>query len=379
MTSVAIIHNHPIHYQHLLFRELGQRGMDFEVLFLAASSAVRMQSPLPDNGEYRYSIGHQGSYETCPRVKSSEFIWRSLNRLKPGVVILCGWADAALWSGWAWAELHGARRILWAESNAFDHRRREWKELPKRLFIGRCDAAHVYGTASREYLEQLGMGTEKIRIGRAIVNTALFQNRPERIPTRSRPLRLLYCGRLSEEKNVAFLLRALAGVQQSPKSPRLTLTIVGHGPSEESLRILVQELGLTKIVEFVGSVPQPELPAIFQKSDVLVLPSTSEPWGLVVNEAMVSGLPVAVSSRCGCVADLVRPETGWSFSPSDIVELTRLLTEIVETPTSVLDRMGRAGRLLAEQYSPQRCATDVLKMVNDLVPAGGRDPLLVSH
>jgi hypothetical protein len=77
MAPVAIIHNHPAHYQHLLFCELAQKGLDFEVLFLAASSGARIQAPLPTDREYLYSIGHMGSYETAPRQKTSQFVRRS--------------------------------------------------------------------------------------------------------------------------------------------------------------------------------------------------------------------------------------------------------------------------------------------------------------
>src|SRR5215469_10363810 len=98
MASVAIIHNHPIHYQHLLFCELAKKGLDFEVLFLASSSSARMHAPLPAKGEYSYSIGHAGPYETAKPMGTSRFVWRSLNRLRPAVVILCGWADAAMWA-----------------------------------------------------------------------------------------------------------------------------------------------------------------------------------------------------------------------------------------------------------------------------------------
>jgi hypothetical protein len=70
----AIIHNHPIHYKHLLFSELAKNGLDFEVLFMAASSGQRIERPLPRNGEYRYRFGWDGPYEDAPAI----FIRRAL-------------------------------------------------------------------------------------------------------------------------------------------------------------------------------------------------------------------------------------------------------------------------------------------------------------
>jgi glycosyltransferase involved in cell wall biosynthesis len=373
MASVAIIHNHPIHYQHLLFCELARRQLDFEVLFLAASSGVRMQAPLPANGEYPYSIGHTGSYETAPTIGTGRFVWHSLNRIRPAVVILCGWADAAMWTGWLWAERHGAARILWAESNSFDHQRWVWRELPKRLFVRRCNAAHVYGTSSRAYVEHLGMAGDRIYTKRAIANTALFLNYRSPEARQSGPIRLLFCGRLAPEKNLAMLLRAFAGLEQSVEAPRMLLRLVGHGPLEAELRGLARELKIEKLVEFYGSASQTDLPAIYCESDILILPSTSEPWGLVVNEAMLSRLPVAVSTNCGCVADLVNSRTGWTFSPYDERELTKLLARIATTPRRELEQMGRAGYSLASEYSPENCALAVIKMANGLTQSLDRD------
>jgi len=371
MTSVAIIHNHPIHYQHLLFTELARRGMVFEVLFTAASSGARIGG-LSETSEYRHSIGHTGPYEGAPKIATAHFVWKALNRLRPEVVIISGYADIAAWTGWLWAEVNRSNRILWSESNEFDHPRQTWREIPKRFFLSRCDLAHVYGTSGREYLEMLGMPRKKIGTKRAVVNTELFLDGKHTPDAKTGPIRLLYCGRLSPEKNVAMLLRAFAGLRQKADSPRTTLKIVGHGPQADALRKMSVDLGIDRIVQFAGFATQAALQQILVDSDVLVLPSKSEPWGLVVNEAMLSGLAVAVSDRCGCVADLVSHETGWTFSPDNEAEVTSLLDRIADTPREILEEMGRAGRSIAAEYSPENCAKAVEAMVNSLphIPSG---------
>jgi glycosyltransferase involved in cell wall biosynthesis len=363
MASIAIIHNHPIHYQHLLFCELAKRGLDFEVLFVAAFSGSRVEAPLPTRSEYSFSIGHAGSYEAARRDETAHFVWKALNRIRPVLVVISGYSDAAAWTAWLWSSLYQAKKILWAESNTFDHPRKVWRELPKRIFIKGCDFAHVYGTSSREYVEKLGMPRDRIQTKRAIANTVLFLNASDAKTEDPKAIRLLYCGRLSPEKNLAFLMRAFARLNQDVESPRLLLTIVGYGPLEHSLRDLAKELGISEIVDFAGGRHQADLPLIFRNFDALILPSISEPWGLVVNEAMLSGLAVAVSERCGCAADLVRPENGWIFSPEHEVALTALLEKIANTPRGVLKRMGQFGRSIAAEYSPENCAKAVIEMV----------------
>jgi glycosyltransferase involved in cell wall biosynthesis len=88
--------------------------------------------------------------------------------------------------------------------------------------------------------------------------------------------------------------------------------------------------------------------------DVLVLPSTYEPYGLVVLEGMFVGLPAAVSRRCGCVADLITNETGWSFDPHSTHELTRAFSDIDRLSDEDLKGRVEAARRHAATYSTGR-------------------------
>ena len=364
---VAIIHNHPIHYKHLLFCELAKQGLDFEVLFTGASSGNRIERPLPKNGEYHYRLGWDGPYEGAPAIHTARFVWRTLCELRPRAVIISGYYDVAAWTAWLWARRHKAGTILWAESNEFDYPRRAWRELPKKVFVSRCDLAHVYGESNLEYVRKLGMAPDRVFIKRAVADTERFLTDGGAESPKPRYKVLLYVGRFSPEKNLACLLRAFRGVQQDPENPRMVLDLVGYGPLEDELRGLAKALGISPLVRFRGKFPQAELPAIYRSADAFILPSLREAWGLVVNEAMLSGLPVLVSTQCGCASDLARPETGWRFSPWDEAGLTGLLKEIAEAPREALAEKGRAARKLAADYSPRNCAVIVTETVRRLV------------
>jgi glycosyltransferase involved in cell wall biosynthesis len=367
MVNVAIIHNHPIHYKHLVFGELAKQGLDFEVLFTGASSGQRIERPLPKNGEYRYRIGWDGPYEDAAAKHTARYVWRSLSELRPRAVIISGYYDVAAWTAWLWAEQQKAGKILWAESNEFDHPRRAWKELPKKLFVSRCDIAHVYGKTNRDYIRKLGMPEGRIFVRRAVADTERFLAHDSAESPKPSYKVLLFVGRFSQEKNLSFLLRAFGKLSQNPENPRMLLDLVGYGPLEAELRRLAEELDISPLVRFRGKFPQAELPAMYRSADALVLPSVSEPWGLVVNEAMLCGLPVLVSTQCGCAADLARPETGWPFSPWDEGGLASLLEKIAETPREALAEKGRAARKLAAEYSPQNCAAIVADTVRELI------------
>jgi glycosyltransferase involved in cell wall biosynthesis len=382
MRKVAIVHNIPIHYKHLLFTELAREGLDFEVLFTAAGSSARRERIHLQQALYRHRIGYAGPYEQAGLFGMVKRTWASLNQLDPEAVIISGWADAPAWTACIWAGMHRKKRILWSESNSFDHPRRAWKERIKKWFVSRFDGAHVYGTHSRDYVRELGMPVEEIWVKRAVVNTELYLTDVVAGPPqlRSGPRTLLYAGRLSPEKNLFRLIRAFGQFVERRGTDRLILALVGYGPLEMPLKALVSELGLGDLVQFWGAAEQESLPGLYGKADVLILPSTSEAWGLVALEAMCCALPVALSDRCGCAVDVVNPETGWMFSPFDEDAITRVLEQISETPRKELQKMGVAARRLVSDYSPKQCARIVVSSiaqvlnskVEDLVrPIGG--------
>ena len=134
------------------------------------------------------------------------------------------------------------------------------------------------------------------------------------IPEKS--LVILYCGRLSEEKNLYNLVRAYHQIDDERKS----LIFVGDGRLRQSLQDYVDELG-AESVYFFGFKNRTEIPKFYAMSDVLVLPSVRETWGIVVNEAMCFGLPVIVSNQVGAGIDLVADgENGYRVN-TDVASL----------------------------------------------------------
>jgi glycosyltransferase involved in cell wall biosynthesis len=374
MPTAAIVHNHPIHYKNLLFQELQRRELSFEVLFVASGSHNRLETP---SCGYPHRWCYEGSYENAPAPAVARFVWSSLAELDPRVVVISGYYDVAGWAAWAWAELHGRPKLLWAESNRFDYPRRHWKERIKSAFVRRCAAANVYGESNREYLRDLGMPDSRITTKRAVIDTGLFQYSPPRTGEHPRRV-LLYVGRFSPEKNLERLLRAWARLVRDRTCPPARLALVGYGPLEESLRGLASELRLWNTVEFRGPALQQELPAVYRGADALVLPSLREPWGLVVLEGMACGLPVAVSNLCGCARDVVSDATGVTFDPCSDEDLLSALRDLMSRPQAQLESMGCAASEVACQYTPQNSARLVMATVASLLAGAGASACLGS-
>lgn len=153
------------------------------------------------------------------------------------------------------------------------------------------------------------------------------QPRPKRCP---QDKTVLFVGRLAEKKGVKYLIEAMQWVDAR-------LLIVGDGPLRETLLRETRDLGLTGRIQFLGALSHAELPAVYAAADVFAAPSVTardqdrEGFGLVLLEAMASGLPVA-ASRSGGIPDLVRD--GWNGLLSEEKDsrsladnLNRLLTD----------------------------------------------------
>jgi glycosyltransferase involved in cell wall biosynthesis len=159
------------------------------------------------------------------------------------------------------------------------------------------------------------------------------------------------------------------------KTPPWALCLLGDGILKEALLVHCQSLGL-EVVERApwedpphGSPPRvffpgfrqiDDLPRFYANAGVFVHASTTEQWGLVVNEAMASGLPVLVSNRVGCAQDLVQEGiNGFTFDPMNVAKLSDMMVKITEMPPSTLFGFGEASRRLIADWRPERFASGV--------------------
>ena len=155
----------------------------------------------------------------------------------------------------------------------------------------------------------------------------------------------LYVGRLDADKRVEVVIDAMTRVGH----PRLHLAIVGRGPRERDLRRRCVLLGLGSRVTFLGFVPQSRLPALLASADIFVMPGESELQSIATLEALASGLPV-IAANAGALPELVFPGvTGVLFPPGDAAAAAACLDSLA-SDGELRDRMGRAGRALAERH-----------------------------
>ena len=296
-------------------------------------------------------------------------VWRKLNQANPSVVLVPGYHTLPGLAAAVWAKLHRRRSVLMAESTRADHRRVWWKEFPKRQLVRLLyDGAIAGGKPHARYLGELGL-RGPIRRAYDVVDNEYYARGTEhaRANLDRRQLGLpadyfLFVGRLSPEKNVAGLIEAFAGYRATGGTASLVLC--GDGPQRVDLMAQAETAGVREHIVFAGLKTAAELLPYYAFARVFVLPSTREPWGLVVNEAMASGLPVLVSTRCGCVEDLVR-DNGFAFDPAAPDALRRCLTMLGNMQPGELEALGRKSREVIEQYSPKIWASEVAQLAGN--------------
>lgn len=282
------------------------------------------------------------SLEELPKPLLWKVLVENITRLRPDVLFLYGYSDPILRRAKKWADFNSVGTVLISDTNWHDRKRHFLVELIKRFFVRKFDAGFVGGESSSAYLQTLGLAEDKIRCGYDTVDNDLFQQQSYmakqsllRIRCKWRlPINFfIFVGRLINQKNIFLLLDAYAAYFRDIVSEETPwgLVICGSGPEEFSLREYANRFGpeISKNIQFYGLVKNMDLIEFYSCASCMVLPSLSESWGLVINEAMACGLPVIVSEKCGCARDLAKSDVnGWTFDPTNRKELANLMKKM---------------------------------------------------
>lgn len=298
------------------------------------------------------------SWKEAGKLRLAVLLWRRLSVLRPRIVLVPGYYHLPGIAAALWARLHGRCSVLMTESTAFDHKRQFLRELVKKTLLRVLfNWAVTGGKAHVRYLDQLDFPRERIAGSYDVVDneairrgtTLLREANPSFQP---QPPYFLFVGRLAGEKNVETLLTSWTRYRQDGGT--WPLVLAGDGPRRNALETMAAEGGFGAEVTFTGLKGMRELVPIYAAAGCFVLPSSREPWGLVVNEAMAAELPVLVSRRCGCREDLVvEGENGFSFEPTDAATLTKLLHTMEQLSPERRAHMRERSAEIIAGYTPR--------------------------
>jgi len=291
--------------------------------------------------------------------------WSALEQANPDVVAVNGWNNFGSLVATDCCVRRGIPMVVMSESARQDEPRTWWKEIIKRRVVGLYSAALVGGQRHVDYLVELGMPRDRIFTGYDVVDNAYFRRRAEEIRSQKSDVRKQYglpenyflaSARFIEKKNLPTLIRAYAAYRQKSEAsgnPPWELVLLGDGPLREALNSQLSTLNLHRHVRLPGFKQYDELPVYYALAKAFIHSSTTEQWGLVVNEAIASGLPVIVSNRCGCVPELVQGN-GFSFEPTDEHELGSRLLQMASLSDDERRRLGDASYTIAANFAPKR-------------------------
>jgi glycosyltransferase involved in cell wall biosynthesis len=325
----------------------------------------------------------------------------ALDGFAPEIVAVPGWSSSDAFLTMAWCCEHEVPVVVMSESTAHDETRSPWREAVKRRYLALASSALVGGIPHLAYLTRLGMPGDRLFTGYDVVDNAYFAREAAkwRSGPEAAPHYFLASARFIPKKNLHRLLEAYAryaAPKSEIKNPNSeipdawSLCLLGDGELKGHLLAHANRLGLRisecapwELEPKYGTTSDPqtvylpgfrqieELPRFYAGAGAFVHASTTEQWGLVVNEAMACELPVLVSNRCGCAADLVLDgENGWTFDPHDTDALAELMNQIAALPEGKRKKLGAASERFIANWGPERFASGLHDAANCAVTVG---------
>jgi len=376
---------HPVQYMSPILRRMAQHPqLELKVAYCSLRGAeaahdsefgttVQWDVPLLDGYDWLEVPNHGSGSESFFGLNNPG-LWK-LIREGHFDAILCytGYVRASFWIALVAARLSGAAMIFGTDASSLAPRdARSWKVTLKKItwpwLFRLADQVIVPSTAGAELMRSLGIPEDRITLTPFVVDNDWWStqsSRVDRLAVRTswgvapHQSVVLFCAKLQPWKRPLDLLRAFARAEVTDS----VLVIAGEGPLRQQLESEIEQLGITARVRLLGFVNQTQLPALYTASDLLVFPSSFEPFGVVVNEAYLCGCPVAASDRVGAARDLIAPvDPKLIFPSADVSALTRILRCVLQDRARLAE-LGRAARRHMETWTPQENISATVKAI----------------
>jgi glycosyltransferase involved in cell wall biosynthesis len=300
--------------------------------------------------------------------------------------ILCftGYVKATFWIAYLAARRAGSAFLFGADTTTLTPLDgRMWKRGVKRvvwpMLFGLADQVIVPSSGTRDLMLSLGLPADRITLTPYSVDNDWWIQQSAQVDrpavranwgASSSDAVILFCAKLQPWKRPLDLLRAFAKARLSNG----ILIFAGEGPLRAELEAQAASLGVAGRVRFLGFVNQTQLPAVYTSADLLVLPSVYDAFGVVVNEAMLCGCPVAVSDRVGAGRDLVAPVCTDLIFPCGDTEALAAILKRADSNRGWLSELGHAARKRMETWGPRENIAGAVEAIERAVKRIGRHP-----
>ncbi len=391
MTRLVIFTTHPIQYQVPWFRALAaEPGIELDVVYsyvpaaadqgIGFGTAFSWDIPLFEGYRYRVlEAKHLPASVPQFARRWARGIGAALDEIKPDAAMILGWQEISLLQAAFACRRRNIPIVLRGESNAKRQRPQHVQKL-HRQFFKKFDAFLAIGKSNAELYKLAGVRPDRVFTAGYCVDNMRFAAGAEKLRAERVNLRrkwslsetatvMVFVGKLEAKKNVMHFLEALAKARRG--GTEVEGLIVGTGEQSSTAKAFVAEHALP--VAFAGFLNQSEIVAAYVAADALVLPSDyGETWGLVVNEAMATGLPAIISDRIGAAHDLVSDGvTGLVVPFGDLNALASAMAALSDN-VDQRTQMGTAARQrVMASYSIAHAVTQTHVVLDYLGRAGG--------
>lgn len=376
---VAIFTTHLIQYQIPLFKKLA-KIIDLHVFFGSKqglssyhdkdfNKQIKWNIPLIKG--YKYSI-----LKNSNKISLDSFFFNS-SGIKQAIkmnfdkVIILGWNNIFYLKTFFWCLYYSSEIIIRSENNLYKKQtlfKKILKEIILRIFFKMINAFISIGSLNEEFYKHYGVKKNKIFRAPYSVDDNFFKKnkvRNKQIWKKNNNIRnqakvFLFVGKLIKRKRVLDLIK----VAQSKKlNSNAHFLIIGDGPLKKKLLQKINNLKLNNI-SILGFKNQNQLKFYYSLTDVLILPSEYETWGLVINEAMSAGVPCIVSDACGAAKDMIiKYKTGFKYKNGNINQLIKLINLIINNKDILFD-LKKNTFLYSRKFSLNKTVEGFLNAIN---------------
>ncbi len=368
--------SHPVQYMAPIFRRMAKHPrLDLQVAYCSLRGAeaghdpefdtqVKWDVPLLDGYKWTH-VPNKGS--------GAETFWGLNNPglkkiIREGkfdaVLCLTGYMRASFWIARRAAKKAGAAFLFGGDATTLESRdgkvwKKWFKQITWPILFRLADQVVVPSSGTHELMRSIGIPEDRITLTPYsvdndwwIAQAARVDREAERskLGLRENESAILFCAKLQPWKRPHDLLQAFAKARVA----NAKLIFAGEGPQRSDLEAETIRLGIADRVKFLGFINQSSLPLLYKSVDLMILPSSYEPFAVVVNEAMCCGCPVMASDQVGAARDLVQPVVpDFVFPACNADALAKKLVAVVQDRERLL-RLKEAVLRHIKTWSPER-------------------------
>lgn len=384
--NLAYFVSHPIQYQAPLLRILNEHpDINLEVFFLNDNSTkqfydsgfgvqVKWDVPLLEGYNHNFLVRPNSTNSLGELLSTVWSVKKALNKKRWDAVWFHGYSHPGLFAG---IFISFARKIpvlFRAESNLISTSKGYLKDIFIRTLIKRSCGLLWISSLNKSYYEYYGANSDQLFFMPYAVNNEFFQKlskhdvgalRTKLGITENLPV-ILFASKMIPRKNASLLMKAYVKLTEKNRRPPAYLLFVGDGEQRQEIEELMVKNQLFNYVKILGFKNQTELPAYFSVSDLFVLPSNKEPFGLIINEVMNAGKAIITTDEVGAAHDLVEEGVnGFITRAGDLQSLSHAL-EIALSDKVNLKAMGLASLEKINSWSYEQDVEGLLTCLSSI-------------